>query len=139
MTGRDFLKQALKVHCKLDCALAQIQSLKDLATRITPVFNGTPTVSNKCLSKLESAIVNLQSQSEKLGDDALEYLRIRDEIAEAISKVKNDDERLILEYRYLTFKAWEDIAKSLNKTKRSIYKLHNQALDSFEKIFSLEK
>ena len=138
MTGRDFLRQALKVHCKLDCALAQIQSLKDLATRITPILSGTPTVSSKCQSKIETAVVNLQSQSEKLGDDALEYLRIRDEIAEAISKVKDDDERLILEYRYLTFKAWGDIAKSLNKTKQSVYKLHNKALDSFEKNFSLE-
>ena len=135
MTAREFLRQSLKVKCKLDCKLEQVQELKDLANRITPVFSGTPTVSNKCLSKLESAIVNLQEQSEILGEDVVKYLKVRSEIADTIKAVIDEDEKLILEYRYLTFRTWRKIAAELNVSLRQVYKLHDQALKSFEKIF----
>ena len=135
MTAREFLKQSLKVKCKLDCKLEQVQELKDLANRITPVFNGTPTVSNKCLSKLESAIVNLQDQSEILGEDVVKYLKIRAEIADTIKAVVDENERLILEYRYLTFRTWKKIAAAMNISLSKVYQLHVKALDSFEKIF----
>ena len=135
MTARDFLSQSLKVKCKLDCKLEQVQELKDLANRITPVFSGTPTVSNKCLSKLESAIVNLQEQSEILGEDVVKYLAIRAKIADSITLVKDDNERLILEYRYLAFRKWRQIAEAMNVSLQRVYQLHDKALDSFEKIF----
>lgn len=136
MTARDFLRQSLKVKCNLDCKLERVQELKDLANRITPVFNGTPTVSNSCLSKLESAIVNLQEQSEILGEEVVKYLKIRSEIADTIKAVVDDNERLILEYRYLTFKEWKKIAAAMNVSLRQIYKIHEKALDSYEKIFT---
>lgn len=136
MTAREFLRQSLKVKCKLDCKLEQVQELKDLANRITPVFNGTPTVSNKCLSKLESAIVNLQEQSEILGEDVVKYLQVRSEIADTITAVIDEDERLILEYRYLTFRKWRQIAAEMNVSLQRVYQLHDQALKSFEKIYA---
>ena len=136
MTARDFLRQSLKVKCKLDCKLEQVQELKDLANRITPVFNGTPTVSNNCLSKLESAIVNLQEQSEVLGEDVVKYLKVRSEIADSIKAVVDENQRLILEYRYLTFRTWKKIAEAMNISLPRVYQLHEQALESFEKIFS---
>lgn len=135
MTAREFLRQSLKIKCNLDCKLEQVQELKDLANRITPVFNGTPTVSNKCLSKLEAAIVNLQDQSETLGEEVVKYLAIRAQISDTIKVVVDDNERLILEYRYLTFKTWKKIAEAMNVSLRQIYKIHEQALNSFEKIF----
>ena len=135
MTAREFLKQSLKVKCKLDCKLEQVQELKDLANRITPVFNGTPTVSNKCLLKLESAIVNLQEQSEILGEDVVKYLKIRAEIADTINAVVDENERLILEYRYLTFRTWKKIAAAMNISPRRVMQIHEQALNSFEKLF----
>lgn len=135
MTAREFLRQSFKIKCNLDCKLEQVQELKDLANRITPVFNGTPTVSNKCLSKLEAAIVNLQDQSETLGEEVVKYLAIRAQISDTIKVVVDDNERLILEYRYLTFKTWKKIAAAMNVSLRQIYKIHEQALNSFEKIF----
>ena len=136
MTAREFLRQSMKIKCKLDVELEQIQNLKDLATRITPVISGTPSVSNSCQSKLESAIVNLHAQSDVLGEDVVKYLAIRAEIADTIKAVVNDNERLILEYRYLTFRTWRKIAAAMNVSLRQIYKLHAQALNSFEKIFA---
>ena len=136
MTAREFLRQSHKVRCKLDCKLEQVQDLKDLANRITPVFNGTPTVSNKCLSKLESAIVNLQDQSEILGEDVVKYLKIRAEIADTIKAVVDENERLILEYRYLTFRTWKKIAAAMGVSLQRVYQLHEQALKSFEKIYA---
>ncbi len=136
MTAREFLKQSMKIKCKLDCELEQIQNLKDLATRITPVISGTPSVSNSCQSKLESAIVNLQEQSNVLGEDVVKYLEIRAEIADTIKAVVDDNERLILEYRYLTFRTWRKIAAAMNVSLPRVYQLHEKALQSFEKIFS---
>ena len=139
MTAREFLRQSMKIKCKLDCELEQIQNLKDLATRITPVISGTPSVSNSCQSKLESAIVNLHAQSDVLGEDVVKYLAIRAEIADTIKAVVDDNERLILEYRYLTFRKWRQIAAAMNVSLQRVYQLHEQALQSFEKIFPAER
>ena len=138
MTAREFLRQSLNVKCKLDCRIERILELKDLAVRITPILKGVPTVSNTCQSKLETAVINLQEQSEKLGDEVLKYLETRAKIADSIMLVKDDNERLILEYRYLTFKKWRQIAEAMNVSLRKVYQLHDQALDSLEKIFDSE-
>ena len=139
MTAREFLRQSLKVKCKLDCRIERILELKDLAVRITPILKEVPTVSNSCQSKLETAIINLQEQSETLGNEVLKYLETRAKISDSIMLVKNENERLILEYRYLTFKKWQQIAEAMNVSLQRVYQLHDQALQSFEKIFSGEK
>lgn len=139
MTARDFLKQALQVKCKLDCRIERILELKDLAVRITPILKGVPTVSSQCQSKLEKAVVDLQEQSENLGDEVLAYLATRAKIADSISLIADENEQLVLEYRYLTFKKWRQIAVAMNVSLQRVYQLHEQAVQSFEKIFLEDK
>ena len=136
MTATEFLKQSVKIYRRLDCTLEQLQGLQDLAKRITPILNGTPSVSTKSFSKIEAAVVNMQEQSEKLGDNLAEYLAAREKIKAAISQVTGENERLILESRYLNFKSWKHTAKLMNVSTRRVLQMHEQALNSFEKIFN---
>lgn len=138
MTAQEILKQAFKNKCEMDCRIEMILELKDLATRITQITKGVPNVSNSCKSKIEIAITDIQEQSEKLGDEVLKYLETRAKIADTISVVVDDNERLILTYRYLTFQTWKKIAKEMNISTRRVLQLHAQALNSFEKIFQAE-
>lgn len=136
MTAKEFLERAFKIYRKLDCSLEQLQRLQDLSKKISSVISNTPTISNKSYSKIEVAVTEFQAQSEILTDDIAEYSRVRLEIADTISKVPNETERLILDYRYLSFKSWRYIASILNITARRVYQLHEQALFSVEKILT---
>lgn len=138
MTGKEFLQQALRIYRQMDCNLEQLQRLQELARKITPVLSGTPTVSTESYSRIETAVVEIQAQSDFLSRDIAGYLEARAQIASAIAKVPKENERLILEYRYLSFKSWRYIANAMNVTARRIYQLHEQALENFEKNFSVE-
>ena len=134
MTAKEFLERAFKLYRKLDCNLEQLQRLQDLSKKISSVISGTPTVSNKNFSRVEAAVTEFQAQSELLTDDIAEYSRVRIEIAGTIAQIPNETERLILDYRYLSFKSWRYIAAILNITARRVYQLHDNALISVEKI-----
>lgn len=139
ITATDFLKQSVKIYRKLDCALERLQGLQDLSKRITPILNGTPSVSTKSYSKIEAAVLNMQEQSETLGDNLAEFLEVQEKISAAIAKVPDENERFILESRYLNFKTWKYIARLMNVKLARVYQLHQQAILSFEKIFAAEQ
>lgn len=136
MTATDFLKQSVKIYRRIECTLEQLQGIQDLGKRITPILNGAPTAGNRSYSRIEAAVLKMQEQSEVLSENLAEYLTMREQIAAAIKLVPNENERLILESRYLNFKSWRYIARLLNVSNRRVYQLHEQALLSFEKIFN---
>lgn len=139
MTAREFLRQSLRNYRKLNCTLEQILTLQDTLNRITPVLNGTPSIGNKSTSVIENAVVNFIDESNTLSADVVKYLETRAKIADAISVMVDENERLILQYRYLSFTEWKKIAKNMNISLQRAYQIHNRALRSFENIFAALK
>ena len=134
MTGKEFLQQNFKNTKDLNSKLEQLLGLQ--AYKITTAISKTPTISQKNFSRVENAVADVLKISDEIGNDVIKFLEYRIEVAREIEKIKNLDERLILEYRYLLFKKWREISCSLNVSLRHIHNLHGRALQSFEKIFA---
>lgn len=140
MTAREFLRQSLRNYRKLNCTLEQILSLQDTVNRLTPLLtNKIPSIGSKNSSVIENAVVKFIDESGTLSTDVIKYLDTRAQIADAISVIVNDDERLILQYRYLSFTEWKKIAKEMHISQQRAYQLHNQALKSFENVYAALK
>lgn len=137
MTAREFLRQSLRNYRKLNCTLEQILNLQDTVGRLTPLLtNKIPSIGGKTSSVIENAVVNFIDESAILSADVIKYLETRAKIADAISVMVNEDERLILQYRYLSFTEWKKIAKEMHISQQRAYQLHNQALKSFENVYA---
>ncbi len=132
--SKAFLQRAFNLYQDLDCKIEQFTRLQSLAQKVTSIIGCVPSTENNHVSFLENAIVELNEQSLKIQSSILVFVTTVSEIAEVISKVENDDERLVLSYRYLAFRTWNDIAGKLNFSTQHIYRLHGNALLSVSDI-----
>lgn len=139
MTGKEFLQQNFKNAKALNSKLEQLLGLQDTAYKITTAINKMPTISQKSFSRVESAVINVLQISDEIGNEIIKFLDYRAEVVKTIEQIKELDERLILEYRYLIFKDWREISKIINLSPRQVYNVHRQALKSFDKILDREK
>jgi len=138
MTGKEFLNSVLISWRELECKLEQHQRLKNMATKITSTISGTPAVSDKSFSRVENAVASVLDNSDEVAEEVVEFFNRYQNAEKLISRVPALEERLILSYRYLSFNSWREIAQRMKVSLRHIHRLHGDALDIFEKIFSTD-
>ena len=68
--------------------------------------------------ELENAIIR----------DIEKMLSLKIEIRAVIDAVENNDEKLLLQYRYLNCYSWGIISKKMNYSKRTVHRIHRSAL-----------
>ena len=59
-------------------------------------------------------------------------LTFKKEATEAIKKIPNQDERLILHYRYINNWSFADIGEKLSVDRHTVMRWHDKALAKFE-------
>lgn len=128
MTTKEFLQQAIITHQVVESRIEQIARLQALATRTTTVVKGTPSAGTSAGSVIEERIGEVQKQSALLAEELSHMVDVRNEVAEAIARVKNPDERCLLELRYLCHYSWEQVAKIFACTERAAFYLHERAV-----------
>lgn len=132
MTPKEYLNQAYHIDRRIECKLQQVESLRNLATRVTSVFSDMPhcTTTDNC--KLEKTITKIIDLENEIDADIDRLVDLKKEISNVINSVENEEYRIILEMRYLNFRTWEEIAVALHYTVRWIYKLHSKALQKIK-------
>lgn len=128
MTTKEFLQQAYVAHKGIELRLERITALQSLATKTTTTLKHAPGGSNIFKSKVETAVIELQTLSEQLADEVTRLIEVTKKISSAIELVPNADERAILEYRYLCFFSWTQIAAVMKTGNRQIFRFHHSAL-----------
>ena len=83
-------------------------------------------------SPIENAIVKLIELENEINDDIDKLVDLKKTIMDRIASVKSDENRLILELRYLSFKTWEDIAEIMNYSYRQVHRIHSEAFKDFK-------
>ena len=132
MTGKEFLQQVFVAYKEIDSKIEQIARLQSLATRTTTVIKSIPCGKGTTLSsRVENAVLSIQGQTEYLAKEINHLLEVRREVSDAIAKVQNHDERIVLEYRYLCFYSWKQISHAMRMSLRTIFRLHDRALKNF--------
>lgn len=139
MTAKEFLQQALLIYKKLDSKIEQLIRLKEISRKMTSVMSVVPKNTNGADSSMENAIVNVIARAEILSNDIVCLLGAQEKISIAISKIDNPDEKIILEYRYLTFKTWREISSAMRITIRHAHRLHDDAIKNFAAVYDVTK
>lgn len=134
MTEKEFLQQVFIAYKEVDSKLEQMHRLQALATRTTTVIRGTPCGGSALFSRVESAVLSLQAQSEFLADEINHLLDVSQQVADEIAKVDNHNERIVLEQRYLAFRSWKEISHSMKIGLRTVFRLHDKALKNFAAV-----
>lgn len=134
MTAKDFLQQAFVAHKEIEVHLEQLTRLQAVATRTTTVIRNAPGGSNSFGSRVENAVIDIQDLMARLADEIARLIEVTKRVSAAIAQVPNANERAILEYRYLCFFSWSQIAAVMKMGVDNVWRLHRCALKKFQAI-----
>lgn len=127
---KDYLNGYIGAKRREKRILEQIQQLR-LDTMFPCIqVSGMPRVSRQ--SDLSDYMSRHDELMEELRQERVNAITQYTNIHRAIKKIKDEEEKEILERKYLMRQTWETIADALGMSRRSAIYKHGEALKSFE-------
>ena len=110
--------------------LEQIQQLR--LDTMFPCLQGDGMPRGSSQSDLSNYMERRDELEEELKKEMLNAVTEYENIHKAIKKMKDEEEKEILERKYLMRQTWEKIAKELGYDRRTVIRKHGNALKNFE-------
>ena len=110
--------------------LEQIKKLR--LDAMFPCLQGDGMPRGSSQSDLSDYMVAHAELMEELKQERLEAITEQTNIHRAIRKMKDEEEKEILERKYLMRQTWEEIAQSLGYSRITVIRKHGDALINFE-------
>ena len=130
--AKDYLSQAIYIDQRINSKMIQLQSSREMTTRVTAQISGMPRSPNPLdLADFLAKAIDLENE---IAADLEQLLATKAEITEIIKRVEGYENRTLLELRYLSFKKWDLIAIELYVNPRWVHRLHNRALEEVDAI-----
>lgn len=133
MKAQAYLSQAIWLDQLIDNKIEQQERLRAIAEKATTNISTERVSSTPKTGSRENVMVKLIDLSHEINDDIDGLIDLRAEIQNTISQVGDDRCQVLLEMKYLNNKEWDDIATVLNRDKRTVFRIHRQALAKIEK------
>ena len=135
MKAKEYLRQGFNLDKRIASDVEEIKELRELAEsvsttsydeRVQTSRSNTPNFV-RCIDK----IVDLEA---KIAEEVDRLVDMKADIRKTIDMVEDNDQRMLLRYRYIHFRTWEEIAAEMNFGLRWVYILHGRALESVNRI-----
>lgn len=127
---KEYLKGYEKAVRQMERAELKMQEIR-LSGVILPVANdGMPHAHNN--SDLSSYAVLLDKAEKEYMKHRYQRIKKCREITDKIERLKNEDEKDVLMYRYIKLLKWIDIQERMGFSLKWVHKVHNSALDHFK-------
>ena len=127
MTVKEYLGQARFLNLFLDVKLAQIKELKSQAEKSAIILNDD--------REKADTLERFKQLEEKIQGEMNHLLDLKMEIIDTISRVDDDECRLILEKRFLNGQKYCEIAEDMYMSEKSVYRIQDKA---FKKIVEIK-
>ena len=132
MTSKEYLRQAYRLNELIDSDAEELERLRDLSFKIAGGNYGERVISS---GRKEPSFVRyideIDEMKQKIHAELCELVLLKRNITQAINRMENREERLVLTYRYLSNKTWEQISSILSVSIRTVHRIHQSALTHF--------
>ncbi len=130
MTAKQYLRQAYRLNELINSDLEEVTELRELSkciqgTNLTGMPGSKTRRQDPPFVKCVDKIVDLER---KIDAEIDRYVELKDEIRKAINFLDNNNERLLLRYRYIEFLTWEQISEKMGISIRTVHRTHARAL-----------
>jgi DNA-directed RNA polymerase specialized sigma24 family protein len=127
-----YLKRYVLLDREIDRKLKEVDCWRAKLSRLTPVYSSQPKGGGTIYSRTEEIIIKIADMEEAINADIDKLIDLKQEIERVIDSVPNDKERLLLKYRYLDGRTFEEIAVQMHYSWRQIHRLHSRALTNLK-------
>lgn len=125
---RGYLKHVRRIR-RINAEIAELRSMK-LYPSLKP-DDGMPH-SNGGQGDLSTYAAQLDDMIRDLQHERYLMVKTYQQIAQQIEKLRSENEKDVLFYRYIKGSEWYEIAEMMGYSERWIHKLHGKALAHFE-------
>jgi DNA-directed RNA polymerase specialized sigma subunit len=135
MTNKDkikHLKRYVLLDKEIDRKLEEVSRLRSKLTKITTVPSPLPKGGGSIYGKTEEILVKIVDLEHEIDADVDRLVDMKKSIENAIAAVEDDRERLLLQYRYLDGRTFEEIAVQMHYSWRQTHRLHSRALTNLK-------
>ena len=135
MTNRDkikYLKRYINLDREIERKLEEVARLRSKLARVTEVFTEEPKGGGSIYGKTGEILAKIVDLEKEIDADVDRLIFIRDNIKAIIEAVEDDRERLLLQYRYLDGRTFEEIAVQMHYSWRQTHRLHRRALTNLK-------
>lgn len=123
---REYRRHGKKIR-RIEAEISEIRSMKMYPSIVN---DGMPKGSNQ--SDLSTYAGQLREKEDKLYAEGVEQVKTYNDISVRINRIKDEDEKDVLFYRYIKGMEWWEIAKTMDYSESWIYELHGRALKNLE-------
>ena len=128
MTPQEYLRHTRQLDIRIDSKLERISHLRDMTTKVTSMLSDMPKSKNGSKSAFEDTIIKIVDLEREINQEIDSLVNLKASMQEAIQEIQDPDQRFVLELRYLNYKTWDEVAKSMGWTKRQVFRLHSEGL-----------
>ena len=128
MNAKEYLSQVMYIDQRINSKLEQVMTLREAATKATATLTDMPRSDSPNLRSMEDTIVKIIDLENEINQDIDQLVDLKAEARRLINQVKEPDQQLVLELRYLCYRSGNEIMLELGCSEPTVYRLHGEAL-----------
>jgi DNA-directed RNA polymerase specialized sigma subunit, sigma24 homolog len=130
MTVKEYLQQSYRLDQKIKSDVEEIQMLRLMMTGVSsPSFDEHLQTMRQTEALFVLCMAKVADLEEELNDEINTFISLRRQIHSVINSVPDADERMVLCYRYVHNKKWEEISNELHESISTVKRQHSSALE----------
>lgn len=132
MTAKEYLSQGYRLEQVIKYIKMDIDYWQTLAYNLSsPSFEENSQASRNTNAPYTKQVHKILECQDELVSKLELHIQLKNEIQKAIEEMDNQDERLVLEFRYIKNLTWARIADMLYIDESTVRRWHNRALSHF--------
>lgn len=133
MTIKEYLQQAYRLDQRISSNIEEVSRLRQIAQSVrSPSLEQHYDPNRPTEAAFAKCLIRLYELEEKINDEVDKLVDLKVQIHDAIDKVPNTDDQMVLRYRYLHNETWEHIGEILHADESTVRRWHHRALHSIK-------
>ena len=129
MTAKEYLNQAYRLEHFIRLEKEEIEYWQEVACSVSsPGFEEHFNATRNTEAPFVKTIYKIMEYQDELNKKLNKLIKLKEEIKQVIDAVEDNDERAVLQYRYLKNYSWARIGDLLVADERTVRRWHNKAL-----------
>lgn len=130
----ELLNKPYSIMHNIDSNKNEINELRELMSSVRAVNynNDIKSFNTKNDALFVYDLIRIEELEEELNENICKLLHIKSKIKESIEKLKDDNERILMKYRYINYMSFKEISYKMNLSLRQIYRIHKEGIEHIE-------
>lgn len=124
---------------RIDALKEELENIRDIATNAAVRADADRVSGSKARDSMANHAVRAVDVERRLDATIAHLQECLDMRLFLIEQMENEDEKLVLTYRYINCMPWEAVQRKMHYGATATFELHGRALQSFWKVYQMSQ